>query len=490
MRSRAPLAVLSVASEAFPLVKTGGLADVVGALPPALAREGIALRTLVPGYPAVVEALEQGEVAQTFAALHGGPARVLAGRAGGLDLFVLDAPHLFARPGNPYVGADGKDWPDNAQRFGALAAVAASLGRGSVPAFVPDIVHAHDWQAGLAPAYLHYGGTPRPRTVMTVHNMAFQGQFPATLLSALGLPPHALALDGVEYYGGIGYLKAGLALADRITTVSPTYALEIRTPAFGMGLDGLLGHRASALSGILNGIDAGHWNPAADPHLAAPFDRRHLAARARNKAALQQRFGLVVDPAVPLLGVVSRLTWQKGMDLLLEALPEVAGMGAQLALIGSGDRALETGFAAAAKAAPGRVAAIIGYDEPLAHLLQGGADALLVPSRFEPCGLTQMCALRYGAIPVVARVGGLADTVIDASEMALAAKAGTGVQFAPVTRDALTTAIERTIALWRDRAGWRRLQARAMAVDVSWSRPAKHYAALYRELVPAAGASR
>lgn len=490
MRSQVQRSVLSVASEIFPLVKTGGLADVVGALPAALAREGVAMRTLVPGYPAVVDALEGADVAHAIATLHGGPARVLAGRAGGLDLFVLDAPHLFARPGNPYAGADGKDWPDNAQRFGALAAVAAAIGRGSIPAFVPDIVHAHDWQAGLAPAYLHYGGTPRPRTVMTVHNMAFQGQFPATLLAALGLPPHALAIDGVEYYGSIGFLKAGLALADRITTVSPTYALEIRTPAFGMGLDGLLRHRAPVLSGILNGIDDAHWNPATDPHLAAPFDRRHLAARARNKAALQARLGLAVDAAAPLLGVVSRLTWQKGMDLLLEALPEIAGMGAQLALIGSGDRALESGFAAAARAAPGRIAAMVGYDEPLAHLMQGGSDALLVPSRFEPCGLTQMCALRYGAIPVVARVGGLADTVIDASEMALAAKAGTGVQFAPVTRDALTTAVERLLTLWRDRPGWRRLQARAMAVDVSWRRPAQHYAALYRELAPTSASPR
>jgi starch synthase len=487
MTSHPHVAVLSVASEVFPLVKTGGLADVVGALPSALAREGIAMRTLVPGYPQVVAALEAVEVVQTVATLHGGPARVLAGRAAGLDLFVLDAPHLYDRAGTPYASHDGKDWPDNAQRFGALGAVAAAIGRGSVPAYVPDVVHAHDWQAGLAPAYLHYGGTPRPRTVMTVHNMAFQGQFPVTLLGELGLPAQALVLDGVEYYGSIGYLKAGLALADRITTVSPTYALEIRTPAFGMGLDGLLRHRAAVLSGILNGIDSTHWNPAADPHLAAQFDRRHLAARARNKAALQERLGLVVDATAPLLGVVSRLTWQKGMDLLLEALPVIGGMGAQLALIGTGDGALEAGFAAAAYAAPGRVAAVIGYDESLAHLLQGGVDALVVPSRFEPCGLTQMEALRYGAIPVVARVGGLADTVVDASEMALAAKAGTGVQFSPVTRDALLAAIERVMVLYRDRPAWRRMQARAMAVDVSWSRPAARYAALYRELVTAPG---
>lgn len=482
MSPPAPLRVLSVASEVFPLVKTGGLADVVGALPPALAREGVAMRTLVPGYPAVLDALQDVEVAQTFAGMHGGPARLLAGRAANLDLLALDAPHLYARSGSPYAGPDGSDWPDNAQRFGALAAAAAAVGRGSVPAFVPDVVHAHDWQAGLAPAFLHYTGRPRPGTVMTVHNLAFQGQFPAALLEALGLPPHAFTMEGVEYFGSIGYLKAGLALADRITTVSPAYAREIRTPELGMGLDGLLRHRAGVLTGILNGIDTDEWNPATDPHLPARFDRRHRAARARNKAALQTRMGLAADPEVLLFGVVSRLTWQKGMDLLLAATPALIASGAQLALLGSGEAPLEAGFAEAAQAAPGRVAAVIGYDEPLAHLMQAGADALLVPSRFEPCGLTQLCALRYGAVPVVARVGGLGDTVVDAGETGLAANAGTGVQFAPVTREALLAAIERTLALWRNRPAWRRLQARAMAVDVGWSGPARHYAALYREL--------
>lgn len=483
--NQAQLRVLSVAAEVFPLVKTGGLADVVGALPAALAREGVAMRTLIPGYPAVIDALTGVEVAYRFASLHGGPAQLLSAVAAGLELLVLDAPHLYARPGNPYAGPDGRDWPDNAQRFGALGAAAAALGRGCVPAFVPDVVHAHDWQAGLAPAYLHYGGTPRPRTVMTVHNIAFQGQFPVTLLASLGLPAQALALDGVEYYGSIGFLKAGLALADRITTVSPTYALEIRAPEFGMGLDGLLRHRAGELSGILNGIDTAQWDPSSDPHLVAPFDRRHLAPRARNKAELQARMGLAVDARVPLFGVVSRLTWQKGMDVLLGTMPALLASGAQLALLGSGERPLEAGFEAAASAAPGRVAVTIGYDEALAHLLQAGVDALLVPSRFEPCGLTQLCALRYGAIPVVSRVGGLADTVVDASEMALAARAGTGVQFAPGSGHALLAGIERTLALWRDRAVWRRLQARAMNVDVSWARPARHYAALYRDITKA-----
>lgn len=474
--------VLSVASEVFPLAKTGGLADVAGALPPALALEGIAVRTLLPGYPGVLEALPDAQAVHAWPDLHGGPARLLAARAQGLDLLVLDAAHLYARPGSPYVDPDGKDWPDNAQRFAALGAAAAELGRGLLPAFRPDIVHAHDWQAGLAPAYLHYGGSPRPRTVMTVHNIAFQGRFPASLLDSLGLPPHAFSIEGVEYFGGIGYLKAGLALADRITTVSPRYAMEIRTPEFGMGLDGLLRRRAGVLTGILNGIDTQYWNPATDPHLASRFDARRIGERSANKAALQARLGLDPQPEAPLFGVVSRLTWQKGVDVLLGSTPDLVALGAQLALVGTGEAALEADAQAAARAYPGRVAVRVGFDESLAHLVQGGADALLVPSRFEPCGLTQLCALRYGALPVVARVGGLADTVIDANEMTLVASAGNGLQFAPVTREALTLTLERAVGLWRDRPTWRRLQQHAMATDVGWRRPAKQYAALFRGL--------
>ena len=474
--------VLSVASEVFPFVKTGGLGDVVASLPKALAGEGIVVTTLVPGYPAVVDAMRDGSVVHAYANLHGGPARVIAGRAGALDLLVLDAPHLFARPGNPYIGADGRDWPDNALRFAALGMVAADVGRGAARGFAPDIVHAHDWQAGLAPAYLHYGAGPRPATVMTVHNLAFQGQFPRELLATLGLPPRAFAVDGVEFYGKIGYLKAGLTLADRLTTVSPTYAAEIRSTERGMGLDGVLRQRAADLTGILNGIDVEVWNPATDPYLASRYDARHLKARTANKAALQAQLGLAVNPAALVFGVVSRLTEQKGMDLLMAALPAVDAQGAQLALLGSGDAAFEHQFVDAARARAGRMAAVIGYDEAVAHRIQSGVDALLVPSRFEPCGLTQLCALRYGAVPVVARTGGLADTVIDANEMALAARAGTGVVFAPGSPEALGIAIERTATLWRKAALWRGLQRRAMNTDVSWSRAASRYASLYRAL--------
>ena len=479
------LKLLAVASEIYPLIKTGGLADVTGALPAALAAESVSVRSLVPGYPAVLEKLGKAEVAQTFADLLGGTARLLAGTVAGLDLLVLDAPHLYARRGDPYVAPDRRDWPDNAFRFAGLAQVAARIGQGLLPGFVPDIVHAHDWQAALAPALLHYADGRRPGTVVTVHNLAFPGLFPARLLAAIGLPPQAFSIGGVEYHGQIGYLKAGLQFADRITTVSPTYAREILSAEAGMGFDGLLRARSAVLSGILNGIDEAVWNPENDPRIATRYTVETLAKRADNKAALCGRFGLGDNAGTPLFGVVSRLTAQKGLDLLLDALPMLLSQGAGLVLLGSGDRALEDGFQAAQAAHPGRVGCVIGYDETLAHLIQAGADALLVPSRFEPCGLTQLCALRYGAVPVVARVGGLADSVIDANEMALAADAATGVQFTPVDGDHFDAAIRRTITLFHDRASWIRMQKNGMNTDVSWRKPASRYAALYREILAA-----
>jgi len=475
--------VLAVASEVFPLIKTGGLADVVGALPPALAADGVDTTTLIPGYPAVLRGLVDAEPVHSFADLFGGPARLLRGCAAGLDLLAIDAPHLYARPSNPYGGPDGREWPDNAMRFAALGDVAARLAGGVVPGIAPDILHVHDWQAGLALAYLHYRGGRRPGTVMTVHNLAFQGRFPAALLPALGLPPSAFSIDGVEFYGDISFLKAGIFFADRITTVSPTYAAEICSPEFGMGFDGLLRTRAPVLHGILNGIDDAVWNPAADPLIVADFSPARLEGRAADKTSLQAWFGLEARPDALLFAVISRLTWQKGLDLLLSDLDTLLRLDAQLVVLGSGERALEAGFTAAAAAHPGRVGCVIGYDEALAHQIQAGADALLVPSRFEPCGLTQLCALRYGALPVVARVGGLADTVIDANEAALGAGTGSGVQFAPVTREMLGAAIDRTAALWREPETWRRLQRNAMHTDVSWRRPAARYAALFRSLV-------
>ena len=474
--------VLSVASEIYPLIKTGGLADVTGALPGALAPLGVQVRTLVPGYPAVIKALKKSVTVHKYPEFFGGTARILSTRVRELDLFVLDAPHLYERPGNPYISSEGTDWPDNAQRFAALSRAGADIGKGAVPAFIPEVVHVHDWQAGLVPAYLHYDGGASPATVVTVHNLAFQGQFDPALLAEIGLPPEAFAVDGVEYYGTIGYLKAALQFADRITTVSPAYALEILQPEGGMGLDGLLRNRSDMVSGILNGIDTSVWDPATDTYLAANYDKTNLSQRANNKRALQMRLGLAEDPDRPLFGVVSRLSWQKGLDLLAEALPSLTAAG-QLALLGAGDKFLEDQYAAAASADPHNIGCVFQYDEALAHLIQAGADVLLVPSRFEPCGLTQLCALRYGAVPLVSRVGGLVDTIIDANEAALASGVASGIQVSPVNTVMIEAGIRRAAALYKDKSAWARLQQNGMNSDVSWRHPAQRYAALYREAV-------
>jgi starch synthase len=479
------LRVLAVTSEIYPIIKTGGLADVAGALPTALRAYGIETRTLVPGYPDVIRALLAVQELLHWPDFYGGPVRLLGGSHEDLDLLVLDAPHLFARPGNPYVTPDGKDWPDNGVRFAALSKMAAEIGQGAIASFMPDIVHVHDWQAGLAPAYLHYANGRRPGTVMTVHNLAYQGQFPREMLDAFGLPPESFTIHGVEYYGTISFLKAGLQFADRITTVSPTYAIEIQADEGGMGLGGLLRERSGALSGILNGIDISVWNPETDPHIAARFSANARESRAANKSALQRRFRLDPSPDALLLGVISRLSWQKGLDLLLESVPSILGEGMQLALLGSGDADLQDRYQAIAQANAGRIAVVIGYDEALAHLIQAGADALAVPSRFEPCGLTQLCALRYGAVPIVSRVGGLADTVFDVEEAAIAGGTPTGFKFGPVTAENLAGALHKANISFRDKQAWRALQHNGMSTDVSWRNRASQYAALYRDVVAA-----
>jgi len=480
------LQVLSVASEAYPLVKTGGLADVVGALPAALAPHDFALTTLLPGYPVVISKVKGGKVVHRWTNLLGVTARLIAGKIDGHPLLVLDAPDLFARDGGLYGDAGGKDWPDNWRRFAALGRVAADLGSGAVKGQAFDVVHAHDWQAAMAPAYLRYapGSGTVAKSVVTIHNIAFQGRFDASIFDALALPPDAFALDGVEYYGGVGFLKAGLEAADAITTVSPTYAREILRPEFGMGLDGLIAARGARVTGIVNGIDPAIWNPATDPSLAARFTARTLPRRAANKRAVEAAFGLERSDG-PLFTVISRLTWQKGMDVLAECLDGLVANGARLALLGSGDAALEGAFTAAAARYPGRIGVTIGYDEPLSHLLQGGADAILIPSRFEPCGLTQLYGLAYGCVPVVARTGGLADTIIDANEAALAAEVATGLHFDGVTPEALTAAIRRAVDLYATPARWACLQRRGMKADFSWGTSGARYAALYRGLIQA-----
>ncbi|MDN5850567.1 MAG: glycogen synthase GlgA, partial [Nitrococcus sp.] len=472
--------ILSVVSEIYPLIKTGGLADVMGALPLALERLGITMKSLIPGYPCVIASL--GKTVERHAyTLLGTKARILEATVEGLPLYVLEAPELYDRPGGPYSDASGVDHADNWRRFGALAKAGADIGGGLLSGFVPDLVHSHDWQAAMAAAYMRYAGINRP-SIVTIHNLAFQGQFPSTVFGGLDLPPEAFSVEGVEYYGGIGFLKAGLQNAWAITTVSPTYAQEIRTPAFGMGLDGLIAGRSAALCGIVNGIDGSVWDPETDAHLIATFSPKRLQGRVANRQAIEARFSLDAD-CDPLLCVVSRLTLQKGMDLLAEVGDDLVAAGAKLAVLGTGDASLAGAFLSLAARHRGRIGVVIGYDEALAHRMQGGGDAIVIPSRFEPCGLTQLYGLRYGCVPVVARVGGLADTVIDANTAALKAGVATGVQFSPVDANSLRDAIRRTVALFRS-PDWAVMQRRGMRADVSWNRSAALYAELYRTLVP------
>ena len=475
--------VLSVASECAPFVKTGGLADVVGALPGALAALSVEVRVLLPGYPVVKAALPEDAEARALARLPGGRARLVSARAAGIDLMVLDSPRLFDRPGNPYLGPDGRDWPDNHLRYGALCRAAARIATGGVGDWRPDLVHLHDWQAGLTAAYLELGRRPAPPSLLTIHNIAFQGLFPPEATTPLGLPSSGFHPGGFEFFGQVGFLKAGLVYADRISTVSPTYARELTRPELGMGLEGVIASRRAEVHGILNGIDLKVWNPESDPHFAAHFSARAPARKAGNRSALVRRLGLDAGATGPLFCVVSRLTRQKGLDLLLEVLPRLIARGASLALLGSGNPDLESAFQAAAKDHPGRVGVVIGWDEPLSHLMQAGSDAILVPSRFEPCGLTQLHGLRYGTLPVVARTGGLADTVIDANEAALRAGAATGFQFSPVAAAPLADAVDRTCDAFADRKLWSAMVRRAMRHPVGWDASAEAYAAIYSELI-------
>lgn len=468
--------VLSVASECVPFVKTGGLADVVGALPGALAAVGWDMRVLIPAYRALRPVLAQMEVVLVEPGLFGGDGTVYAGRVEGIDLLALDAPHLFDREGGPY-GGPGGDWWDNPQRFAALSWVAARIAREGVAGWQPDVLHAHDWQAGLAPAYLAYSGAGAAASVITVHNIAFQGWAPASLLGELRLPAAQFHPAGLEYYGGLSSLKAGLVTADWITTVSPTYADELMRPAFGMGLQGVIAARAARVSGILNGVDTAVWSPEAEP---VPFSAAALAGKARARAALCAAFGVEVPG--PLGIVVSRLTDQKGIDLLPQVVPDFVAAGGGLIVLGSGDPGLEDAVRALAAAHPGRVAVQIGYDEALSHRLFSGADAVLVPSRFEPCGLTQMYGLRYGTLPVVAATGGLADTVIGISPATLAAGVATGVVFHPTDALAFGQALTKLVQLHAQPALWARVQANAMAHPVGWETSAAAYAALYQRL--------
>jgi starch synthase len=483
--------VLHLAAEVFPLVKTGGLADVVAALPAAQAVQGADVRLLLPGFPAVLEAVQGArtviDIGNCFGALR---VRLLLARMPGnrLPVYVVEAPYLYRRDGSPYQDSRGEEWPDNLQRFALLGWVAAHLaGEDADPQWTPDIVHAHDWHAAMACAYMAEHTATPARSVFTVHNLAFQGLFPAHDWPMLGLPSHLMSPTGLEFHGQFSFMKAGLKFADRITTVSPNYAHEIATHEYGCGLDGVIRGRGADVTGILNGIDPELWNPATDPAIASRYDAERMEGKLACRRALQAELGLDVDEQAMVLTVVSRLTSQKGLDLILAALQELVQAGVQFVVQGTGEPALEAAFRMAQQAHPGRVHVHIGYDEARAHRLIAGADLIAVPSRFEPCGLTQLYGLRYGTLPLVRRVGGLADTVTDATPAALAQGRATGFAFEAATPAALAACVRRAIAVRADTPAWRAMQATAMAQDLSWAGPARQYLALYDGLVGDAG---
>ncbi len=482
-----PLRVLFATPEAHPLMKTGGLGDVGGALPQALRRSGSDARLLLPAYPGLIHASEATPLGRPFQTLpRVETVQLYQGTLPATDVpvYLVSCPTLFYRDGGPYVDADGVDWPDNGLRFGLLSRVAALFGTGEVPVdWVPDILHCNDWQTALAPAYLAFAAETRTRSVLSIHNMAFQGVFPKTLIPSLKLPWSSFNLDGLEFYDQLSFLKAGIVYAEHITTVSPTYAREIQKTEFGFGLQGLLSARKDSLTGILNGVDVQHWNPAKDGHLDTHYGIRRLAGKSANKQALQARLKLAPEPDTPLIGMVSRLTQQKGVDLVLGIVPELLEQPMQLAILGEGNKAYEQRWRQLAEEHPSRVSVTIGYDEPLAHRIEAGADIFLMPSRFEPCGLNQMYSMRYGTPPVARRTGGLADSVVDATPMALSEGAATGFLFDGAIEAELYSCILRALLLYRDKRDWRKLQVNGMRRDFSWDASAARYLEVYDKVM-------
>lgn len=478
--------ILHVAAEIYPLVKTGGLADVVAALPAALAARGLDVRVLLPGMPAILNGVIDLKRVIRFGPAFG--AAVITLRLGrlpesGLLAYVIDAPFLYRRDGNPYLGPDGCDWSDNHRRFALLGWVAAHLAAGELDRhWQPEVVHAHDWHAGLAPAYIAQNPALTTATVFTIHNLSFRGLFPLDYHADLGLQISGANQSGIEFHGHLSFMKAALVHAKRVNAVSPTYAREICTVEFGWGLDGVLRGRGSDLSGILNGVDYSVWNPGTNAALPKHFSAAHLRGKTVCKLKLQAALGFTCRAKTPLIAIVSRLTAQKGMDLVLGALPTLLAEGAQLVVIGSGEADIEAAFRAAAAAHPDAVSVHLGYDEALSHRIMAAADILLVPSRFEPCGLTQLYALRYGTLPLVRQVGGLADTVVDATPENLKAGVANGFTFDDANSRKLAARIVKACALYRDTAAWRRIQQHGMAQNFSWDDSAVRYEALYRSI--------
>lgn len=475
-----------VSTEVYPALKTGGLADVNAALPKALLGLGVDIRLLLPAYPALLKAAEGlRPVAQLSSPIGGLGVRVLLGSIGGVPAYLIEAGGLYAKPGNPYIDGDGRDWPDNHVQFALLGWTAACFTSGTIGGWRPDIVHAHDWHAGLAPAYLTALGGERAGSIFTVHNLAYQGEFVPEVFNGLALPASFFAMHGLEFYGKVNFMKAGLHYADRITTVSPSYAREIQTGEFGHGMDGVLRSREGALRGILNGVDRSVWNPQTDPLIAACYSADNAAGKVKCKNALRTEFSLAPGNG-PIFCMISRLSAQKGVDLVLDVLPDLVKGGGQLVVLGSGDAALEAQLRSAAARYPGVVGLRLGYDEQLAHRIIAGSDVIMLPSRFEPCGLTQMYGLAYGTLPLVHRVGGLADTVCNVSAENLAARTANGFTFEGAEGNNLRHALAQAFVLWANPSQWDETRQVAMSQDFGWATSALQYLNLYRELRPLA----
>lgn len=490
MPSPQELRVLFITPEVYPLCKTGGLGDVSAALPAALRALHTDVRLLLPGYPQVLAGVSYKSRVAGFSELEQFPpaillsARLSLSKSENIPVFVIDCPGLYRREGGPYMDALGRDWPDNALRFGLLSKIGAILASNASPiAWRPHIAHCNDWQSGLTSAYLYFHPGKKAATLMTIHNLAFQGIFPPGSAVQLGLPPDSFDINGVEYYGSLSFLKAGLYYADHITTVSPNYAEEIQTEALGFGLQGLLAERRRNITGIINGIATNEWDPAMDAHLVKNYTSKKLSDKAANKSALQQQMGLAVDADVPLFGVVSRLNHQKGTDLLIQIAPQLIKIPAQLVILGSGHAELEHQLSTLAQTYPHEIAGRIGFSEAMSHLIEAGADCFLMPSRFEPCGLNQMYSQRYGTPPLVHATGGLLDTVVDYTPATLSDGSASGFLFDPMTADGLLSTIKRAATAYHQKKIWRQLQKNGMAKDFSWHASARAYRELYLSLL-------
>ena len=479
--------ILFAASEATPLIKTGGLADVAGSLPVALSHIGQDCRLVLPGYPEVMKRADALKpVAELQLEGETQPVRLLAGTSGPhrVPLFVVDAPQWFDRPGNPYVSPAGHDWEDNPQRFTCFcrAVVMVALNQAGLD-WQPDLVHANDWQCGLI-APLLQGVEDRPATLFTIHNLAYQGLFDYATFKTLALPAELWSFEALEFHHQLSFIKGGIALSDRVNTVSPTYAEEIKTSEFGYGLEGLLEHRGSHFSGILNGIDYHQWDPGNDPYIAHPFNADDLSGKRLNKLALQREFGLPEDARIQLFGYIGRLVDQKGVDLILQTLPGLMDSGVQVVMLGSGNKDLEHALERINGRYHSRVGVKIGYDEGLSHRIEAGCDCFIMPSRFEPCGLNQMYSLRYGTVPIVRRTGGLADTVVDVNPSTLSAGSATGFVFENPDAGGLWGALEHAIHFYRrSDTDWEILAGTGMRQDFSWEASAQHYLEVYRTAI-------